>query len=340
MDTPSRPSSRLARPSTGSLLLWFLGILAATMGLQAGTTRTQVLNLQAGWNAVYIEVQPTNPAPASLFAGSAVQSVAWFRRAGIDAQYIRDPGDAPWRAEGWSVWHAASQVESVLSDLHEIRAGHAYLIRTSAAGTVSITGEARFTRLEWQPNNCTFTGLPVDESQGPTFQQFFAGSPAHARLRIYRLENGYWRLVRDPATTRAKAGEAYWIQTDGASRFQGPLQITLPQAGEIDFGLVADSFPIEINRITPPNTSPNILTLTQEGGTGALRLLEATQPAGSAIYVKTALASPRVIGTTPAALTLRIEPDRVAMTGPTASTLLKLKDPAGVTLWIPVRASR
>jgi hypothetical protein len=319
-----------------SLILAVASWLGCGVCVDAASTRTQTVTLQAGWNAVFLEVQPAASAPTNVFTHPNIQTVAWFRKGGLDAKYIRNPGDAPWRSEGWSVWYAPSQPDAVLTDLHDIRAGQSYLIRASAATTLNITGEARLTQLEWQPNNCTFTGLPVSDTQGPTFQQFFAGSPAHARHRIYRLENGVWKIVRNPATARAKAGEAYWIQTDGASRYQGPIRLNLPASGEIDFSRTGDSFPLQIVNAAPtPRTN---ITITLSGGAGPLGLVEAVQDPGALTYRRVNFTGGVVAASLATERTLRLEPDRVAMTVPTNTTLLRLTDGNGFLQWIPVRA--
>jgi len=323
---------RLGRP----LMLAVGGWLGSGACVDAASTRSQAVVLQPGWNAVYLEVQPAASSPTNVFAGSPVQAVAWFRKGGLDSKYIRNPGDAPWRSEGWSVWYAPGQTDAVLTDLHDIRGGQAYLIRASAAVTLNITGEARVTQLDWQPNNCSFTGLPVSDTQGPTFQEFFAGSPAHSRHRIYRLESGVWKIVRDPATARAKAGEAYWIQTDGASRYQGPIRLNLPASGEIDFSRTVDAFPLQIVNAAP--TSRSNVTITLSGGTGALNLVEAVQDPGALTYRRANFTGGVVSASLSGERVLRLEPDRVALTVPTNTTLLRLTDGTGFQQWIPVRA--
>jgi hypothetical protein len=342
--TPPRPSRPCASEGRHSLTRWLgpaslAALLLPGLGTDAsaGTLRTQTINLQLGWNAVFLEVQPTNAHPTNVFRNLPVQTVAWFQRGGLDSQYLRNPGDAPWRSEGWSVWHAPDQTGAIVSDLHSIRGGQAYLLRSTETTTITLTGDAVFNRLEWQPNNCTFTGLPVDDDEGPTFQQFFAGSSAHARLRIYRLENGSWRLVRTPATTRTRAGEAYWIQTDGASLFQGPLRLNLPASGEIDFGSGADSFPLEL---TGTAQRPPSCTVTVQGSPPALNLIHAAQPPNAIAYVRTNLPTNLPLPKTHITQTLRIEPDRARMTTSPASTLLRVHDGIGTVHWIPVRASR
>ena len=337
----SPASHRTHFPATPLWLLLAMAIACLhAPAAAAASTRTQTIALKAGWNAIFLEVQPADSAPEAVFAGVPVQTVAWFRKGGLDAQYIRDPGDAPWRAEGWSVWYAPGQPDAVLTDLHDLRAGYGYLVRASAAATLAVTGTAKVTRLEWQPNNCTFTGLPVDANAGPTVAAFFAGSPAHARLRIFRMENGLWKLVRDPANTRTRAGEAYWIQTDGSSQYQGPMRLNLPSSGDMGFGATGDSFPLEI--ACTGGTALTAVTLATVGGADALPLLLAVQDPGALTYRRDPLPATLAVGAiAPGAVaTLRIEPNRTTMTTTTASTLLKLSDPSGVVYWIPASAGK
>lgn len=332
---PKQPAPRFAVP----FLAMFCAVLA-TCHAVADTARTQAIALQAGWNAVWLEVQPAASSPATVFGGLPVTTVAWFRRGGLDAKYIQNPGDAPWRAEGWSVWRSSASPDAVLNDLNDIQAGQAYLVQATAATTWTVTGAARATRLEWQPNNCTLTGLPVERADGITFAQFFAGSPAHSRLRIFRLDAGIWKLVRDPSTARPRPGEAMWIQTDGASIFQGPLAAVFPATGAVDFGTALDAFTL---RIACGDAAPVAgAVLTTQGGANAVPLLQAL-PSGTVDgLMLQALPSPLALGTVPpdGPASIRIQPDRVAMTTATATTLLKISDPRGLAYWIPVSAAK
>jgi hypothetical protein len=76
----------------------------------AGTERTQIIQLKAGWNAVFLEVQPAVSRPADVFGKLPVETVACFAPARLDAQYLRNPGDAPWRQEGWADFYRTSTI--------------------------------------------------------------------------------------------------------------------------------------------------------------------------------------------------------------------------------------
>lgn len=317
---------------------WIAALVALAAPLRAETTRTQIIQLRAGWNSVFLEVQPATPKPDLLFQGLPVDTVAAFFPGRIQSQFLRSPGDAPWREEGWAVWYAPQLPQGPLSNLNEIQAQRAYLIYATADHRWQVTGEARTTRIDWFPNTCTLTGLPIDADAPPTFAQFFEASPAHRRLRIFRLEAGHWKLVRQPNTEKARAGEAYWIETDGGSTYQGPLALELPRTGELDFGSQGGPRTIGIaNASTSRSAQVEITTVS---GAASLPLRQLHRDLSSLTTSTAAL--PDVLRlpslSAGARTSVRLEPDRGAMTSPAGSALLRIRDGRGTQFWVPVHA--
>lgn len=319
--------------------LWIVGT-GWPVVLHAGITRTQAIPLRAGWNAVFLEVQPAASHPSEVFGATPVTVVASFIPGRLDARYLRNPGDAPWREEGWAVWYAPAEPEAFLSNLHDLQAPRALLIRATADFTWTVTGEVRASRIQWHPNTCTLTGLPVDPTAPPTFARFFEGSPAHARRRAYRLDEGAWKLVRDPDATRIVSGEAYWIETDGASDYQGPLRLDLPASGVLDFSRAGGVRRLDL--LNAGTTTP--AQIRAEVVTGAESLPLRWQPHRPAQRKATWAALPSALDLPPltagARATLRLEPDREAMKAETGTTLLRVTDGRGTLLWVPIQARR
>lgn len=304
----------------------------------AGATRTQTLQLRAGWNAVFLSVQPSPSTPAEVFRDLPVDTVACFIPGRLDARYLRQPGDAPWREEGWAVWHAPARPEAFLSNLHEIQAHRGLLILARSDCTWTITGEARAEPLQWHPNTCTFTGLPVDGENPPTFATFFAGSTAHAPLRVYRLESGVWKLVRDPAADNVREGEAYWIETEGASTYQGPLQVRLPRGGGLEFAPDTGGLSLTLENTASDSTARVKAQLV--GGTGSLRLLilqkESGQLSPVAAPFPAELDFPLLAPG--AQSSIRLQPDWSVSAREQSAELLKITDGRGALFWVPIRA--
>jgi hypothetical protein len=331
-----------AAAARGIRRYWFVVVLTPfflALEVSGAVLRTQTIVLKPGWNAVFLEVQPAASKPAELFQGLAIQTVACFVPGSLNEQYLRTPGDAPWRQEGWSVWHAPSQPEAFLSNLYSIQAHRSYLIRATESVTWTVTGTPGARPIEWFPNTCTFTGLPVDPDAPPTFKDFFAGCEAHQRLRIFRLENGHWKLVRDPGTERARHGEAYWIQTDGASAWQGPLRLNLPALGEIDFDLLGSEKFIEFH-----NDGTSVARIRVEPIYGSepvpLRIVERnlTQQVTEFRDFPAVLDLPPLAAASTASLKISI--DRTGLRSESVSTLLKISDGRGTVRWVPMHARR
>lgn len=302
----------------------------------AAVTRTQEVDLHPGWNAVFLEVQPAASQPAEVFAALPVDLVAVYLPGSATETYLQAPGDAPWKAEGWCAWYAASTATAFLSNLRDIQAGRAYLVRATAAARLVVTGVAAPLRPTWAPQTCTFTGLPVSPAAAPTFADFFAGSTAHQSLRFYRLEEGRWRRLERPAETTIRAGEAYWIQTDGASRYAGPLQVSLPASGRLDFGAQGMRAGLTLVNVGRGFAQPR---LELHGGDEALALRYSVRAVGTVATPAEALTTPVALpALAPGAkLELTLEPERRGVSAE-ASTLLRLSDGRGWELWVPVFA--
>src|SRR5262245_29971826 len=101
---------------------------------------TQTKVLKAGWNAVFLEVEPVQRDPAKLFADTPVEVVAAFFPQTHPTTYIKNPGDAPWREEGWRVWYAPNREDGFLADLYAIHGNQAYLIYSQTSFAWSVKG--------------------------------------------------------------------------------------------------------------------------------------------------------------------------------------------------------
>ncbi len=52
---------------------------------------TQQMDLQPGWNAVHLEVQPVASECGVVFSNATVEAVYWWRREGASAEFDVDP---------------------------------------------------------------------------------------------------------------------------------------------------------------------------------------------------------------------------------------------------------
>lgn len=231
------------------------GILGTSLSAQVDGEydpfRTQTIELKAGWNAVYLEVEPVETDPNVLFEGTPAECVATYTGDGATRQFVSNPSVDLSRASGWLRWYPSATQHSFLSDLGEIYGGNCYLIKASESFTWRVDGSPVLATTEWVADTYNFVGFSVAEFGGPSFQEFFEGSNAHRDQPIYRLVDGVWKKVVNPTAEALGAGEAFWIFCEGSSDYQGPLQVDVPGNG----GLVLGDNPLELvltNRSSNP----------------------------------------------------------------------------------------
>jgi hypothetical protein len=198
----------------------------------------QTITLQPGWNAVYVELEPTQSDIETVFAGMPIASVwRWLPQKG-GAEFIRDPAEGLQNVEGWFAWFPQPRPEAFLTNLYTISANTAYLVKLegSASRQITITGNPRLRPARWQSDAFSLVGLPVAPSGAPTFAEFFSASPAHVGQPVYELSSsGQWQLVAAPSNRTIQSGRAYWIYTKGNSNYQGRLQVVLDQDEALEY---------------------------------------------------------------------------------------------------------
>jgi len=213
-----------------------VGLLLASLPARAAFTMNQSFNLRAGWNAIWLEVEPVNQDINVVFQGIPVESVWTFASVVSSVDFIQDPAEPVWNRDRWLVHVPTNQVASLNNNLFKVNGNRAYLVKVSGPATLNISGEPKLRFPAWAPDAYNFRGFPVDPNALPTFASFFRFSPAHYNIaqqrlqKIYQLNDaGQWTLVNQ--FDRMKHGEAYWVYTSGASEFIAPLGIAVDSGG-------------------------------------------------------------------------------------------------------------
>ncbi len=201
---------------------------------------SQTISLRPGWNAIFLEIQPEPRDCDTLFTNLPVESVWMWNRRFNPVQYVQDPDQLIIGQPDWLTYVPTNNPGRPAMNLFSLLGGRPYLVKL--AGSVNrswvIQGRPAIRRIEWLSDAQNFVGFPLDpNSAAPTFQSFFAGSPAHAGQAIYRLDAfGSWILT--PATATLNRGEAFWIRTVGQSTFSGPLSVEFEQGNGVDYGRI------------------------------------------------------------------------------------------------------
>lgn len=234
---------------------------------QAGiATITQSIELQPGWNAIYVEVAPENNDIEDIFSGIPVASVWRWIPEKLGKDFITDPAEGLMNLDGWYGYFPEPKPEAFLSNLYTISANTAYLIKLEGANpkTIQITGKPQLVKKSWRTNGFTLTGFPLVSGQEPSFGDFFANSNAHQGQPVYKLNSqGVWQAVQSPYLERMKSGEAYWFYTNGTSRYQGLINLTIEQGESLSYQEAFTEMDLVLSNSSDVT---NFISLNREGG--------------------------------------------------------------------------
>lgn len=222
------PSQLLPIYFSGMLNINAILLIALLTGVNSWAAE-QVLDLKKGWNAVSLELAPTDSDPGTLFAGKPVEMVSLWLPSQGKVVSLTDPAAIPEKVTEWHTWQPASSPSAFLNNLRAIPARTPLLIKASAACQLTIAGSPSYQRTEWVGSSFNLVGFDIDSSAPPTFARFFDGSRAHRELKIYHLVAERWQPVNP--TTEMKRGTAYWVWTSEGSDFQGPIDLELSGQG-------------------------------------------------------------------------------------------------------------
>lgn len=256
---------------THSRLLAALLAAWSTSVALASQERTQSFTLQPGWNAIYLEVEPSDPDPEVIFQGIPIRSVWTWRARLTSLEFIADPSEEELKGTGWLGYFPPSRPDAFLSNLKRIQVNRAYLVKLGGASPVAleVTGRPSWNRQGWQPNAFNLVGAGVTATP-PTFQSYFEASPAHAGQPIYRLDpGGSWRLASPAESMRE--GESFWVFCAGASDYEGPFDVEFGVGRDLDFGPFRDRATLEVvNRRSAPRDFT--VSIASQSQTGVLHL--------------------------------------------------------------------
>lgn len=252
---------------------WLLTLVATSVSGEANSLVTCTYPLH-GWNAVYLEVKPTNTVFETVFAGVPIESV-WRHKVRASAvDFIEDPSEPVWNKDRWLVHVPTNKVESLDNNLFHVHGGNAYLIKATSASAWTVTGTPYFGGANWKADAYNLKGFPVDAGTPPTFADFFRWSAAHYdsaknQLQpIYRLSaGGAWELVA--GTDLMQAGVAYWVFSKGQSSYGAPFEVQFDGDGVLDYARSLNERTVRlVNRTADALTT----TVEESGAPGATAL--------------------------------------------------------------------
>jgi len=228
MNHSSHRSEHAFSPGRTLLYFGFFALLALTSPARAAT-QVQTLNLAVGWNAVWLEVEPTDASGDRLLVNQVFQSpnftidvVARPVQPVGTAEFVDNPANT-FNQPGWLVWYANPVTES---DVFPIEGNRAYLVHVTplkpakdgtVAGTLALEGTVRFFLPVWTPGTFNLLGFPV--SGALTFKDYLSALTSQNTLAtgdgtiptVQGLDPSTGAWVGVGLAQSITPGRAYWV---------------------------------------------------------------------------------------------------------------------------------
>lgn len=329
----------IARVAAAALACVWIGFPAAASVVE------QTFQLDPGWNAIWLEVQPEPNDIEIVFAGVPVVSVWTWESGTSRVQFLRDPSEGLLNRPGWLGYFPPGP-EHFLTNLHTLQAHRAYMVRLphdAPPVALTVTGRPSLRPIRWTPNSYNLVGFPVDPDAPPTFGDFLAPSPAHAGQPVYRLvAGGRWEQVAGLQAQHIRPGEAYWVYTHGASSYTAPIEVEIDGGDGLEF---ADLLVERRVRIRRPGGGGGTVTIRTRPSGNSLPLCywdlqTVTDPESGRDYPRVAwpdLGAEHAVDLSDAGkAVLRVAVRRARLAADRAEGYLEIRDGAGTRLLVPV----
>lgn len=331
---------RLYATATSLLLSTLLPLSWQAHGLSPTLTRTYAL--KAGWNAIYLDVQPTNTAIQTVFTGIPIASVWRFQERLSAVEFIKNPAEPVWNTDRWLVHVPTNEVASLDNNLYHVTGGMAYLIRVAQPATWRVTGSPVFSPIGWKPNAYNLRGFPIDPGIPLSFRDYFKHSPAHFNKDTGQLEaihrlnaSGQWEPVAPSDLMEPRT--AYWVYTRGQSSYVAPFEVRIDGVGALNYDRVLNEAPLRLVNHTTEPLNITIEELAKPNET-ALRYAVFSNDKG---FTWPAIPPILTLAMAPnATKTHRLRVQRAAVPSAGYESYLDIRDNEGVQFLLPVRIQR
>lgn len=300
---------------------------------------TQSIELQPGWNSIYLEVQPASNDTVSVFNGLPVSSVwTWIPKVST-AQYFANLSEDLHDDPHWLAFFPTNRYERMFTDLYRVFANHSYFIKLLGSSNVTwtVTGRPAVPSLTWQPKSFNLVGFPLDPAGAlPALQGFLAPDPSLATQAVYRLNaTGSWSLVVNPGAQAVRAAESLWVYADGESTYLGPLQVKVTEGDGLDYGGTVLEKSVELKNLGAASTVVSVRNVL--GATGPVAYWSQNESTGEQLW--TDIPDPLSF-TLPAGATyvLRLAIQRDEIVGGLYESTIEVVADNGTRVRIPLRA--
>ena len=227
--------------------------------LALGQWQTQSLELEPGWNGVYMHVNSTHSGIAALANGTPVEEVWLWQPRLTTAQYVTNP-DAPSDSKSrWASWK--SGLGDASSTLKQMPGNAAYLVKLgdnqNQNYTWHIQGKPVPPIYQWTTSGLNFLGLPSVETNPKSLEDYFDQAGDLLRVaEIFSYTGGDLGptnpgQVYGLRTTTARRGQAFWIRSGTKfNRYFGPFEVSLQSPSGASFGENLAGYRVRLRNLT------------------------------------------------------------------------------------------
>jgi len=256
-----RPSSVMPR----AIIFVLVSLFCALATPSHAQWVQQQIALKPGWNAVFLEVDPTPAECDALFAGMPIESVWDWNRSVDSPQFVQDMDTLIPGAPGWLTWFPATHPLASQASLFSLRDGRPYLIKladNAPATTWTITGKPSLRGISWQAGGVNLVGFHVATNAAQTFANLFAGETNLVAQPVYRLSpTGVWERISNLATTGPTSGEGYWVRCKGPATTTALIEIGSASRRGLIFGRNAFEQNLQVRNVTTSNRTVSVRLL-------------------------------------------------------------------------------
>ena len=266
---------------------YFYFLLMTLLGLASARAQwvTRSYPLVTGWNGIWLAGDASYTTVADLFAAYPEVTEVWRWNPNADqTNFVQTPSEPTTSSDEWTVWKRNDSDEQLLS---RMVANSSYLIRSTAAATLSVKQLVVPPTATWLISGANFLGFPSAAGSGtsaPTISRYLASYPSASTTvlapttKIYKYIGGELGpgnpLQVAPGTETLEKGKAYWFNVATVGNFTAPVEYEVASSAGLAFGRTQAVMSVGIT-----NRSTTSLTLTV--ALGASESAPGSQPAVS-----------------------------------------------------------
>jgi hypothetical protein len=231
-------------------------LLALAHANAHGQWAKQTIDLEPGWQAVHLQVTPSPNTCDAVFEDLPIEVVATWNPPLSQVQYINNPSEIVPSSPDWLLYYPQSRPEWAFNTLRTLEGGKPYFIKLAGENAVewNVTGKVVYRPIKWLADALNVVGFNVPATGGPSFQEYFAASDAHAGQAVFRFGPGEeWQRITNLNTAGPIAGEAYLVYCEGGSDYQGPVGLDFQKNNGLDYSDILTELTVKLNNETASN---------------------------------------------------------------------------------------